>query len=281
MKAPILYDSHMHTALCKHAQGTPVDYAAVAEKRGLKGIIITCHNPGPNDAWSSRVRMKMAQFDDYVAMVEQARQTWLGRVEVQLGLECDYIPGMESWLEQLQSRANFHHLLGSVHPSLPYYRNRYFLNGVLEYQKTYFDHLAMAAESGLFDTLSHPDLVKNVFPYQWNLDALLDDIKRSLDRIAKTGVAMELNTSGIFKEIKEMNPGPRLLMEMKQRDIPVVLGSDAHTPSRVGAGFETALNMLQEVGFTHVHHYLGRRRQAVGLENAKKSLQVVNSSNTV
>ena len=52
---PILYETHMHTPLCKHARGEPEAYAAVAEQRGLKGIIVTCHNPTDN-GWAPEVR---------------------------------------------------------------------------------------------------------------------------------------------------------------------------------------------------------------------------------
>ena len=97
---PILYDTHMHTPLCKHAKGEPGDYAAVAEKRGLKGIVVTCHNPGPN-GFSPRVRMALEQFDEYVDLVERARQAWNGRIDIRLGLECDYLPEMEPFLEKL------------------------------------------------------------------------------------------------------------------------------------------------------------------------------------
>ena len=37
----------------------------------------------------------------------------------------------------------------------------------------------------------------------------MDDIRHSLDRVAATGLAMELNTSGANKLIAEMNPFPR------------------------------------------------------------------------
>jgi histidinol-phosphatase (PHP family) len=270
---PILYDSHMHTPLCKHAQGQPEEYATAAEKRGLKGIIFTCHNPGP-DGWSTRVRMSLDQFDEYVAMVERARETWHGRVDVRLGLESDYFPGMESFLADLHQRADFNHILGSVHPQLPYYRAVFDNGDAQTFFQTYFENLVHAAESGLFDTLSHPDLVKNVYPTQWQVDSVLDDVKRALDRIAHTGVAMELNTSGLNKKVKEMNPGPTILAEMQQRGIPVVLGSDAHEPRRVAADFEAALAGLQEVGYTAVHFYLNRQRQTISINDAVNSLQV-------
>ena len=43
----MLYESHCHTPLCGHATGEPEEYAAMAELRGLKGIIFTCHAPLP------------------------------------------------------------------------------------------------------------------------------------------------------------------------------------------------------------------------------------------
>jgi histidinol-phosphatase (PHP family) len=269
---PILYDSHMHTPLCKHARGEPEEYAATAEKRNLKGVIITCHNPGPTPDFSARFRMSMNQFDDYVALVERTRQAWGDRVDVRLGLECDYMPGLEPFLDNLLNRAEFHHVLGSLHPMLDYYKAAYLNGDDFAFQQLYFEHLAQSAETGLFDTLSHPDLVKNMFPRTWRIEPLLDDIRRSLDRIAKTGVAMELNTSGLQKSIREMNPNPTMLAEMQQRGIPVVLGSDSHDPFRVAANFEDALDLLEDAGYTHVSFFLNRERQEVSIENGRSSL---------
>ena len=269
----ILYESHMHTPLCKHATGEPEAYAAVAEARGLRGIIVTCHNPSIDD-WSPRVRMSEQEFDTYVQMVDRARQAWLGRVDVRLGLECDYVPGMEVALEKQLAQAEFHHILGSVHPQIADYRTRYYTGDALAFQRTYFEHLAMAAETGLFDTLSHPDLVKNEFPDEWQTEPLLDTLAASLDRIAAAGTAMELNTSGLQKRLPEMNPGHAMLEMMHAREIPVVLGADAHVPERVAADFVPALQLLPEIGFTHINFFLNRQRQTVAVEDALVSLQV-------
>jgi histidinol-phosphatase (PHP family) len=270
---PLLYESHMHTPLCKHAQGEPEEYAAAAAQRGLAGIIVTCHNP-PIDGWSPHVRMAEAEFDAYVALVARARAAWAGRVDVRLGLECDFVPGMEDALAAQLARAEFHHVLGSVHPQIAAYRDRYFTGDALAFQRTYFEHLALAAETGLFDTLAHPDLVKNEFPQEWQPSALADTLAATLDRIAATGVAMELNTSGLQKRLPEMNPGPGILAQMAQRGIPVVLGADAHTPTRVAADYATGLDLLEAAGYTHVSLFLDRRRREVSVADARQSLRV-------
>jgi histidinol-phosphatase (PHP family) len=95
-----------------------------------------------------------------------------------------------------------------------------------------------------------------------------------LDRIAAAGTAMELNTSGLQKKIAEMNPGRLILEEMHARSIPVVLGADAHVPDRVAADYVTALELLNEIGFTQVNFFLNRQRQEVTIEDALVSLRV-------
>src|SRR6187402_2171751 len=108
-----LYESHLHTTLCKHAVGELTEYAAQAHTRGLKGMIVTCHCPMP-DGYSASVRMAPEQFEDYLRLVEETAAEWRGRLDVLLGLESDFIPGVNPWLEKLHARADFHYILGSV-----------------------------------------------------------------------------------------------------------------------------------------------------------------------
>ena len=70
---PNIYDSHMHTPLCKHARGPLSAYAERAEQKGLRGITFTCHSPMP-DGWDAGLRMTLAQLPQYVDMVERARR---------------------------------------------------------------------------------------------------------------------------------------------------------------------------------------------------------------
>lgn len=271
MTERILYESHSHTPLCKHADGMPTEYAAVAQQRGLKGLIVTCHNPMP-DGFSSRVRMAEEQFDEYVNLVESTRQEWSDRVDVRLGIEADYFEGYEAYLDKQLQSADFHFVLGSVHPQIPEFRERYWQDDLREVQRTYFRLLADAAETGLFDSISHPDLVKNFTVKRWNEEEILDDIRPQLDRIAATGVAMELNTSGANKTIPEMNPFPGMLREMSKRGIPVTLGADAHCPQRVADGYEEAMRLLSECGYDEVNFFLNRQRIPVLIDEAMKSL---------
>ncbi|MCY3864555.1 MAG: histidinol-phosphatase HisJ family protein [Chloroflexi bacterium] len=262
---PNLYDSHMHSPLCKHARGPLSAYAERAEQKGLRGITFTCHSPMP-DGWDAGLRMTLAQLPQYVDMVERTRAEFAGRVDVRLGLESDYFPGMEGWIEDIHSRADFSYLLGSVHALTKEFKARFLDRSTrLEYEKSYFENLARAAETGLYDCLSHPDIVKIAHPQQYDVADHLDTIRRVLDRIAATGIAMELNTSGLNKSYPEMNPGMVMLSEMALREIPVVLGSDSHDAHRVGAAFDKALDNLRDAGYDRVSYFLNRKRHELAI----------------
>ena len=254
-----------------HADGWPTDYAAVAQKRGLRGLIVTCHNPMA-DGFSAHVRMREDQFEQYVDLVAATGEEWRGRVDVRLGLEADYFEGHEKYVEKQLQSADFHFVLGSVHPQIGEWREAYWQDDSLEIQRTYFRHLAQSAETGLFDSLAHPDLIKNFTSKGWDLAAIMPDICNALDRIAATGVAMELNTSGVNKTISEMNPNPTMLTEICKRGIPMTIGADAHQPERVADGYEFALNLLQNCGFTTVNIFQNRKRQELSITDVLASL---------
>jgi len=265
------FDSHMHTPLCRHAYGHPQEYAEAALERGLSGIIFTCHSPMP-DEWFHHVRMAPEDFDQYVELVERTRDEFEERLEIRLGLESDWFPGMENYLADLHEQAEFHFILGSVHYHGPEYRELFKDLSTQEFYAEYFNQLALSAESELFDSLAHPDLVKNHHHEDWNVDDQKEAIAKALDRIAQTGVAMELNTSGVNKRAAEMNPSLSMLAMMNERDIPVTLGSDSHVPDRVGDGFFQALDDLEEAGYSKVQVFCERRPEPVTIRRFRRAL---------
>jgi histidinol-phosphatase (PHP family) len=268
---PLFFDSHMHTPLCKHAEGHPVEYLWEGVAQGLAGIVMTCHSPMP-DRFSHRVRMAPEQLNEYFKLVAEAAEEAPEGFEVRLGMESDFFPGMERWLTELHDKADFHYILGSVHWHIPEYLDAFWKGDRLAFVRQYFDHLAESAESGLFDALAHPDLVKNASPSEWRFSEVRGIVEAALDRIARSGVAMELNTSGLNKPYPEMNPGPEMLALMAARDIPVVIGSDSHTPVRVAENFDLAFDLLVEAGYDTVSLFRHRRRQDLPISAARRSL---------
>jgi histidinol-phosphatase (PHP family) len=268
----LFYDSHMHTPLCKHAWGEPEEYAQQAIKAGLKGIIFTCHAPMPNGFWPS-VRMSEAEFDIYVALVQRCAEAYKGKLHVCLGIESEWFPGYEDYVRELHQRVEFDYVLGAVHWQAKEYLAKFESGTIENFRRIYFDHLAKSAETGLYDCLAHPDLVKNYHPDSWCFAIIKNTVATCLDRIAATGVAMELNSSGLNKSYSEMNPGNEMLRMMAERKIPIVVGSDAHRAQRVGEHFTTALNNLIEAGYEEVSYFQKRQRIDLKINDVLASLK--------
>jgi histidinol-phosphatase (PHP family) len=200
-------------------------------------------------------------LDDYVDAIVRARERGL---PVKLGLEVDYVEGREDETRALLAPYPWDYLLGSVHfiDGLGVDGEPRLLDevGVEEAWRRYFETLASAARSRLFDSLSHPDLVK-IF----GLRVEGYDYGPVADAIAESGVAIEVSTAGLHKPVAEIYPHRALLAACRDRNVPVTLGSDAHSPDLVGRDFERAHELLRSVGYDTVTIFERRRERQVPL----------------
>ncbi|RYD33463.1 MAG: histidinol-phosphatase HisJ family protein [Verrucomicrobiaceae bacterium] len=260
-------DYHLHTPLCKHAAGSPAEFAAQAVRLGLPEIGFSDHSPMPMefDDW----RMLDAELPRYLELVDEARAAHRA-LPIRLGLEVDWLEGGEAWIESLSRRAPWDYLIGSVHylgdwnfdhPDLV---ARFSSCGVEESWDRYWRLFRSAAKSGLFDIMAHPDLVKK-FRHRPEGD-LRRYYEPAVQACAEAGVAIEINTAGLFKPVAEMYPAPEFLKLAAEAGIPLTINSDAHSPQEVGRAFPEALELAKECGFTQLARFQGRRRTSVPLE---------------
>ncbi|HAY79767.1 MAG TPA: histidinol-phosphatase, partial [Planctomycetaceae bacterium] len=82
------------------------------------------------------------------------------------------------------------------------------------------------------------------------------------------------------KKIAEMNPFPEMLGEMRARQIPVVIGADAHVPERVGDRYLDALDLLSRCGYESVSFFLERQRRDVPISEARECLSAAEPAPT-
>jgi histidinol-phosphatase (PHP family) len=261
-------DYHMHTPLCRHAVGEPVDYARRAVEIGLDEIGFSDHSPMARDDFDNW-RMLDGQLDEYVAKVRLAQKTF-PQLTIRLALEVDYLPGHEDWIRKLAGRHPWDYFIGSVH----YVSESWDIDNpakLSEWKKrdafgvwqVYFERLAQAAESKLFDIIGHADLPKKfgIRPVQ-DCTPLYE---KFLDAAAKANVAIELNTAGLRKDCKEIYPCRDLLQLAFTKHVPITFGSDAHAPEEVGLNFKEAIELARSVGYSETCRFQQRQRESVWL----------------
>jgi histidinol-phosphatase (PHP family) len=257
-------DYHMHTPLCRHASGEPGEYAAQAIRIGLAEIGFSDHAPMRRDDFDNW-RMRLDQLDAYVDMVRKAQRDF-PQLTIKLGLELDYLPGQEAWIRELSARHPWDYLIGSVHyvdggwdVDNPAKIDEWKKHDPWEVWSAYFDWLARAADSGLFDLLGHADLPKK-FGYYPHRDCQ-PLYERFLDAAQRHNVAIELNTAGLRKECREIYPSPAVLQLAARKGISITFGSDAHTPAEVGLNFVEAVELARRAGYTHSCRFARRQRE--------------------
>jgi len=260
-------DYHLHTPLCHHAEGLPVEYAKAAIDLGLDEIGFSDHNPMPEpfDDW----RMDIGDLPRYFELVQAAREQYPA-LPIRLGLECDYISGKENWIEQLAARAEWDYLIGSVHyispgwdVDNPKWIGRFKERPVAEIWEMYWKAYEQCIRSGLFDFVAHPDLVKK-FGFRPEGD-LRKYYEPSIAAAAEKNVAIEINTAGLRKPVGELYPSRGFLEMAFAAGVPLLINSDAHAPGEVGANFAEAVSLAKETGYTHTARFDKRRRSLAPL----------------
>lgn len=247
-------DYHTHTPLCFHAEGEPEEYIDAAIAAGISEYGISDHAPAkpePFDDW----RMLESDLPKYFEWIDRAKAHAGDRINIRTGLECDWLPGCEAWIEDLKSRYPWDYLIGSVHYiqekwdfDNPVWIGRWAETDVDEAWSRYWQSYEDMAESGLFRVLGHPDLIKK-FGYRpsGDLSRFYDPV---IEAIATNGSAIEINTAGWHKPCKEAYPHLEFLQLARDAGIPLIISSDAHKPNEVGRDFARAIELAKQANYT-------------------------------
>jgi histidinol-phosphatase (PHP family) len=240
-------------------------YLAAAEEGGIEELGVSEHVhrfQQALDVWDHPFWVENAR-DDLDAYRDFVRTTPL-----RLGLEMDYVPGREDRIANLLEARDFDYVIGSVHfigdravdhPGWDAWEAGEDPDAVW---RRYFETLAEAARSGLFDILAHPDLVK-----VWGRARPLPErdprfyYEPAVEAIGEARVAVEVSTAGLRKPVGELYPAPELAAMCIDAGAAFSLSSDAHVPEDVGSGYDRALEAMGEWGVREIAVFAGRERR--------------------
>jgi histidinol-phosphatase (PHP family) len=250
----VIVDYHVHLRAPDESLDHTVEaverFVEVAARRGIDEIGFTEHIyyfGETRSLWSVPYHVERCRYplEPYVDAVVEAKRR--GH-PVKLGIEVDFVPGREEETRELLAPYPWDYVLGSIHflddagidgePSLV---ERV---GVAEAWRRYYDTLALAARSGLFDALAHPDLVKMYGPeIPWDWASVAD---------ALDGACLEVSSAGLHKRHGKLYPNSDLLRKARAGGGRITLASDAHVPENLGRDLDKAIEHARAAGYETV-----------------------------
>ncbi len=256
---PFVCSVHTHATFCD-GKDTLEDMAAAAYAAGVRYYGVSCHSHTPIALDEGFVLPK--DMAVYQKAVEQLQKQYIGKMEVLVGLEWDScadvnVDGFDYWI-------------GSVHyihaDNGKYYaidwneevfatcRDEAFHGDALAMVKAYFQEVSKVAAMQP-TILGHMDLItkfntKNKFfdenSLQYKLAAL-----QALQSVNPTTTILEINTGAMARGYRDV-PYPALFLLKKWYELGgrIILTSDAHTADGILYGYEKAVGVAKQAGFT-------------------------------
>ena len=242
-------------------------YRETAQERGIAELGVSEHVHrfhAALDVWDHPFWRAQAadDLDEYVEFVRE-------ETDLRLGIEADFVAGREERMRDLLDRHEWDYVVGSVH----FLRDRAVdMPGAFDVWdrgdsaekvwRRYFETVAEAALTGMYDIMAHPDLVK-----VWGKGRPVPDrdlrhfYEPAVEAFAQAGVAVEVSTAGLRKPVAEIYPARSFLEMVVDAGCPIALSSDAHLPEHIGHGYDKALELLESVGVAELAVFEGRTRR--------------------
>jgi histidinol-phosphatase (PHP family) len=255
--------------------GSPVEYAKSARQKGFDLITFTCHIPMEWEAFGQAgIRMRRDQLDQYIELVNAARDEMKPEgLEVLCGIEAEVYPdeGHMEPMDEILSEYSWDFVLGSLHAQCRSYIEWLKAKKVKDdtlIADCYFRHLIDGVQSGRYDSMSHPDVIRTYGVVSEFIPENNETVIREfLTAIVEQDICMEVNTSGLNKGAYEVHPDPLILDWANELGVKLTMGSDSHRPESIGQHFDWIQPMLRKKGFTQLHYFRDRKRQAIEMPN--------------
>lgn len=265
---PVLSSVHTHSRYCD-GHGQIEEYAQAAHDAGLAAFGASGHAPLPFDC---EYAIPLSALDAYRTHVREVAAGFEHRVPVLLGLELDYLPGLDAFYEREFLGRGFDYFIASVHyvgegdaepwtydESEESFRRQVELRydgDARPVVEDYYQRVCrMAEEVASWPVpiiVGHLDRI-----VLWNRDDryfATDStwysslVEEALSSIQRAGLIVELNTSGWAKPVAQPNPNAAIIQHCVRRGIPLIVSADAHYPDRVAFRFREALDLLASAG---------------------------------
>ena len=272
----MLYSNfHTHTNFCDGSEN-PEKYVLEAIEKNMLSVGFSGHAPVSfENEWS----IKHNNLENYCSTIQSLKVKYKNKINIFLGLEIDYIPGITEEFNSFWEKCNLDFAIGSVHlvrkdnseelwfidgPVENYSKglNNLFDNDIKTAVGYYYKQVIEMIETQKFNIIGHFDKIKmnnkgNYFngDEKWNVEYIM----QTIDAIEKYGIIVEINTRGIYKgKTNSLFPDNWVIKELFSRKIPITISTDAHKPFELLNYYSETLDIIKEIGFKELFIFDGK-----------------------
>ena len=246
-------DGHMHPNLLKvPSQGD--EFILRAAELGFDEIVFTDHMPFTVTG-DEHDRIPFGCVAEYCKAVGELREKYKDKIRILIGIEIDYHPNCIAEIRDVLSSGHFDVKLGSSHLNIKGFNVPFGKISRTEYAALVIENYIRAAESRLFDVMTHIDVYRWVFTESETYPLIDDGFKvSSIEKELRTlfgimeheGIALELNAAPYYKGFGDEGcyPADDILKIAADYNLRRVYGSDAHKASHVGYAYDRIAGLL-------------------------------------
>lgn len=269
-------DQHTHCNFSTDSNTLPESMIQGAIEKGISHLCFTDHMD--LDFPGSTKEQPLFEFSapDYFNTLLPLKEACREKFSLGIGIELGLRPGREDLnqsMHQLLADYSFDFVLGSIHlleNADPYYEsfwtNRSAKDVLVEYFNTM---LTCLQEYNNFDSLGHLDYLIRYIPAAFGeKDYVYQEFAEVIDEILKILIArnkaLEINTAGLIKGLSCFHPKLEVLKHYLELGGELLtIGSDAHTPDKIGTAFLKTEELLRTCGVKGYYIYKNRKPEFV------------------
>lgn len=224
---------HTHTSRCRHADGTDEEYVMKAIAEGVRVLGFSDHAPYIYpDGYESYYKMLPDEATEYFDSIRKLAEKYSDKIKILIGYEAEYYPELwdrtlgfwkedcrpdylilgQHYITEEYAKSAVHSMTGTDDPAM---------------LKRYVDLIIAGVNTGRFTYVAHPDVIS----FRGDMSIYDREMRRMLSALKEREMPIEINLLGMNQG--RNYPSDRFFRIASEYDLPVILGCDAHSPSRV------------------------------------------------
>ncbi len=262
----MLCNFHTHTNYCDGQASVRSIFDAALDS-GLTQLGFSSHAPLPFPvSWSLTSEEEISKYLEDIYAVKKLTN---GKIEIYSGLEADYIPGMTNEFRKIKEKFSLDYIIGSVHlVGISGSDHVWFIDGKQQFfdeginkffagdgrkaAMMYFNQLKSMITTQEFDIIGHFDKIKMNNAERFfseHEEWYLREISDVLDLLKQRDIIMEINTRGFYQgKTSGFYPSEHVIEMALEKEIKIVINSDAHNTHELILGFREVKGFLQKSG---------------------------------